>query len=283
MNTRFFNLVIFLVVCISSSFAHSETFYFHNNQLGAPEVVTDSDQNIVWKATYDPYGKAEIIESQIEQNIRLPGHYYDAETGNHYNLFRDYSPSTGRYIQSDPIGLSGGLATYLYARGNPIVFSDPSGLSALTIQYQDGAEVKINNPSTSSLIEQLTKSANGSISKFAISGHGDNWTQCIAPDTGEGCPVYLDSDLDIRENHEKTENIRDLLISKIGAGGSIDFAGCNNASGEDNIVKQISMLLPGIPVQGGVGYQLGYENHWLFGNSSGSFGFKATYINGKKQ
>lgn len=283
MYFRLLKKVTFFVVCVSSGFVHSDTFFIHNTQIGAPELVTDSDQNVVWKAAYDPYGKAEILESQIEQNIRLPGQYFDAETGNHYNFFRDYSSSTGRYMQSDPIGLAGGLATYQYAKGNPVVFLDPFGLSALTIRYQDGAEVKIDNPNGSSLIEQLTKSANGSISKFAISGHGDNWTQCIAPDTGEGCPVYLDSDLDIRENHEKIENIRDLLISKIAAGGSIDFAGCNNASGEDNIVKQISSLLPGIPVQGGVGYQLGYENHWIFGNSSGSLGFKATYINGKKQ
>jgi len=61
-------------------------------------------------------------------DVRLPGQYYDAETGLHYNYFRDYDPSTGRYIESDPIGLLGGLNTYSYVKGNPIVFIDPLGL-----------------------------------------------------------------------------------------------------------------------------------------------------------
>jgi RHS repeat-associated protein len=62
-------------------------------------------------------------------NPRLPGQYYDAETGLNYNSFRDYDSATGRYVESDPIGLDGGsYSTYSYSRLNPMMFRDPTGL-----------------------------------------------------------------------------------------------------------------------------------------------------------
>lgn len=60
--------------------------------------------------------------------LRFPGQYFDQETGLHYNYFRDYDPSTGRYIESDPIGLDGGLNTYSYSELNPLRYIDPLGL-----------------------------------------------------------------------------------------------------------------------------------------------------------
>ena len=61
-------------------------------------------------------------------NLRSPGQYLDTETGMHQNWFRDYDPTTGRYIESDPIGLGGGLNTFAYAEGNPLTFVDSLGL-----------------------------------------------------------------------------------------------------------------------------------------------------------
>jgi RHS repeat-associated protein len=60
----------------------------------------------------------------------LPGQYFDKETNAHQNYFRDYDPSTGRYIQSDPIGLKGGPNTYVYVANNPLDFIDSTGTEA---------------------------------------------------------------------------------------------------------------------------------------------------------
>jgi RHS repeat-associated protein len=65
----------------------------------------------------------------LEFNLRYPGQYYDSATGWHYNYFRDYEPGTGRYVQSDPIGLLGGLGTYVYVSSSPLRWTDRLGLS----------------------------------------------------------------------------------------------------------------------------------------------------------
>jgi len=90
----------------------------------------------VWTWTNDdPFGANAPNENpsgagQFTCNLRLPGQYFDKETNLHYNYFRDYDPGIGRYVESDPIGLRGGLNTYAYGSLSPLMFSDPSGLAA---------------------------------------------------------------------------------------------------------------------------------------------------------
>jgi RHS repeat-associated protein len=102
--------------------------YFHNDHLGTPQVPTNDSQTIVWKAAYTPFGGAEISIQTVENPFRLPGQYYDQETGLHYNYFRYYDPTTGRYVTPDPIGLAGGINLWPYVGNNPLNYLDPLGL-----------------------------------------------------------------------------------------------------------------------------------------------------------
>lgn len=111
-----------------------KAYYVHADHLNTPRAILDSQNRMVWRWVGDAFGQALPEEEPdgdgtlFEYNLRLPGQYYDRETGLHYNYFRDYDPSTGRYVESDPIGLEGGMNTYSYVEGNPISRVDPLGL-----------------------------------------------------------------------------------------------------------------------------------------------------------
>ena len=115
-----------------------DIYAVHTDHLGTPKTVTDADQSIVWQADYTPYGEARFTVEKITLNARLPGQYFDAETGTHYNYFRDYDPKTGRYLTPDPTGLNGGVNIYAYAAGNPVGFVDLLGLKPLAEEQSDG-------------------------------------------------------------------------------------------------------------------------------------------------
>ena len=106
------------------------TYFVHNDHLGTPQKITDSSQVVVWAGSYEPFGEIEKTVDFIENNVRFPGQYEDGENGLHYNYFRDYDPSLGRYVESDPVGLEGGMNTFAYTWNNPIGLIDKFGKQA---------------------------------------------------------------------------------------------------------------------------------------------------------
>ena len=110
-------------------------YYVHTDQLNAPRVITQPSSNaIAWRWDTDPFGTVAPNQNPASlgtftYNLRFPGQYYQAETGLNYNYFRDYDSAKGGYVESDPIGLKGGVNTYAYVRGNPISRIDPLGLA----------------------------------------------------------------------------------------------------------------------------------------------------------
>jgi RHS repeat-associated protein len=131
--------VIADAVRISSPTTMVQGTIVHNvfaDHLDTPRAITtaaDTPQ-VVWRwENDDPFGANAPNENPsglgaFENNLRSSGQYFDKETNLHYNYQRDYDPAIGRYIQSDPIGLDGGINTYAYVNSNPLSFSDPEGL-----------------------------------------------------------------------------------------------------------------------------------------------------------
>jgi RHS repeat-associated protein len=119
--------------------------YIEADALGTPRVIIDPARTqqhphgtVVWRwdLTSEPFGDSEPNVDPDGDNtwfvfdLRFPGQQYDSATGFNYNYFRDYDAVGGRYVQSDPIGLAGGISTYGYVGGSPLVYADLDGLFA---------------------------------------------------------------------------------------------------------------------------------------------------------
>ncbi|MFC5472736.1 RHS repeat-associated core domain-containing protein [Paraherbaspirillum soli] len=116
----------------------TNVYYVYADHLNTPRVITQAlDNQMVWRwDNTDPFGLLPPDENPsglgaFSYNQRFPGQVYDRETNNFYNIHRDYDPQLGRYVESDPIGLNGGINTFSYVGGNPVSLTDPLGLQAM--------------------------------------------------------------------------------------------------------------------------------------------------------
>ena len=118
-------------------------YYVYADHLNTPKAIADNSGKVVWRWDSEAFGSTLANEDPDKDgktftyNLRFPGQYYDQSTGLHYNGFRDYDPKTGRYIESDPIGLAGGINTFGYVGGNPVGSVDGEGLVGYTLNFFD--------------------------------------------------------------------------------------------------------------------------------------------------
>ncbi|TPQ26257.1 RHS repeat domain-containing protein [Methylomonas koyamae] len=152
---------------IDGSAANSPIYYFHNHPLGVPLKASNAAGQTVWAAQLQPFGLMQTTTAAISQNLRFPGQYFDAESGLHYNMARYYSPELGRYLQSDPIGLAGGINTYAYVGNNPVNAVDPLGL----YEFSSNCQQKHR--------EQVDKACPIAQEKSNIGGAGNAFSQVL--------------------------------------------------------------------------------------------------------
>jgi RHS repeat-associated protein len=118
----------------NGSVVSTQQYYLHSDHLNTPRQATGSSQQLLWSWNSDAFGvgtpNADVDGDgiKLDMPLRFPGQQYDVHSLLNYNYFRDYDPQTGRYVESDPIGLNGGLNTYGYVGGNPLKIVDAYGL-----------------------------------------------------------------------------------------------------------------------------------------------------------
>jgi len=123
-----------VAVNVTVNAAEAKLYYIHVDHLNTPRLIADDQQQTVWRwDQQEPFGVNAPDENPsslgaFEFPVRFAGQYYDRETAVIQNRSRDYDSALGRYVESDPIGLSGGLNAYAYVGGNPIRYTDPTGL-----------------------------------------------------------------------------------------------------------------------------------------------------------
>jgi RHS repeat-associated protein len=154
-------------------------FYSVADHIGTPLVLAQADGTTVWDwRNRDPFGNnTPVASSELQKyDLRFPGQIADAETGLFYNYFRDYDPQTGRYVQSDPIGLDGGINTYSYVAGNPTSRIDPQGLF-----WDEAGTFTVTAAAAASKYNPLTAAAS-----FGF-GAGVLAYEACHPDEGDKC------------------------------------------------------------------------------------------------
>ena len=116
-----------LVAMVDGPVAAPVYTYVHTGHLDEPILTTNAAKQVTSSITRDPFGNAIMLSGSAQIALGYPGQWHDQSAGLYQNWNRDYDPSTGRYLETDPIGLAGGTNLYAYTDGNPVNAVDPRG------------------------------------------------------------------------------------------------------------------------------------------------------------
>jgi RHS repeat-associated protein len=128
-----------LAVVNAVNTATPATWTVHVDHLNRPVRMTDAAKAAVWDAVWLPWGGVHSITGTATLDARLPGQWFQLETGLHYNWHRQYDPTEGRYTQPDPLGFVDGPSVFAYARGAPQGLVDPDGRAVVQLCFLNPA------------------------------------------------------------------------------------------------------------------------------------------------
>jgi len=163
--TRFY---IYLAGQVVGFVDNNQLYYVHNDNLTRAEVITNQSKTVVWRAINQPFGGRRLTVANIEYNLGLPGMYFTPGTGLWYNWHRWYDEELGIYLQSDPIGLNGGINTYVYANNNPIMFIDPTGLDYKIEEIGIHSVIQVDNPERQGTVLSIELGPRSDVSKLDV-------------------------------------------------------------------------------------------------------------------
>ena len=203
-------------------------YFLYSDHLNTSRVITDQANKVIWNWASDPFGATAANEDpdgdgvKFTYNLRFPGQYYDRETGLHYNYFRDYDPRIGRFVESDPIGLKGGVNLYVYSLNNPINRFDIDGREPATTS--DMWTCVANPFDCNQAMNCRDKALQATISKFGHQGHNNEadafrhcyWSCCMAQKIGASEAKKFGDSHEESPNQPKCEKEMDLYNNNIG-------------------------------------------------------------------